>query len=217
MKIFATATGNNQKQPLLFIHDFMSSSDEWTPIIKLLQEDFYCISIDLPGHGKSQYTSFDTWDDVVIEFGKVLTLIKRPIMLVGRGLGGRIALGMCEKYNEQIIKLILIETIPGIPDALDKQKHYIDDLRIFNELGNKLTSEQAGWKNAIKFLSIGRMPSYGKIVSTYGSKIIYFLNNSDNTQMKLADEYQSKCEIEFFNGETSELFTKLMNKITSLK
>jgi 2-succinyl-6-hydroxy-2,4-cyclohexadiene-1-carboxylate synthase len=44
--------GNPDKEVILFLHGFMGYCHEFDETIKLLSDDFYCLTIDLPGHGK---------------------------------------------------------------------------------------------------------------------------------------------------------------------
>ncbi len=43
----------NDKPPLLFLHGFTGSSEDWRPIASKIDKSFPVIGIDLIGHGKS--------------------------------------------------------------------------------------------------------------------------------------------------------------------
>ena len=54
-------SGNSNKPLILFLHGFMGNSHEFDEIVNLLADDFYCLSIDLPGHGKTQVLNDDCY------------------------------------------------------------------------------------------------------------------------------------------------------------
>ena len=45
--------GNKSLPPLIFLHGLFGLSEDFLPMIKFLEKDFYCIAIDLPGNGLS--------------------------------------------------------------------------------------------------------------------------------------------------------------------
>ncbi|MGL5891657.1 MAG: alpha/beta fold hydrolase, partial [Bacteroidia bacterium] len=45
--------GSSRKPVLLFVHGVAETKLIWLPAIQLLENDFYCIAVDLPGHGAS--------------------------------------------------------------------------------------------------------------------------------------------------------------------
>jgi len=45
--------GNPDESIVVFLHGFMGSSNDWKQVISFLKKDFYCIALDLPGHGKT--------------------------------------------------------------------------------------------------------------------------------------------------------------------
>lgn len=83
-----TITGSLEKPPLLFLHGFLGSKEDWREVAVHLQETHCCYAIDLPGHGESQQQSH------ILEslFTTYLSLKLPPCPLIGYSLGGRLAL-----------------------------------------------------------------------------------------------------------------------------
>ncbi|RUS99491.1 hypothetical protein DSM107003_00750 [Trichormus variabilis SAG 1403-4b] len=52
---------NSQKPLIIFLHGFMGNLDEFDEAIKLLGEDFSYLTLDLPGHGKTQVLGGDEY------------------------------------------------------------------------------------------------------------------------------------------------------------
>ena len=53
MPIFSLVQGKKENPTLVFLHGFLGNVDDWTETISYLKENYYCICVDLPGHGHS--------------------------------------------------------------------------------------------------------------------------------------------------------------------
>lgn len=105
--------GNPYSPPLIFLHGFLGSSIDFLPMMEMLSADFYCVSIDLPGHGLSLLPASLSFTSVM---RSILTTLKRlkitQRVFVGYSLGGRLALmlhtsRLCEKS-------IILSAHPGL-------------------------------------------------------------------------------------------------------
>lgn len=89
---FEVGTG----QPIVFLHGWGRSGDDWNPVIESLGNDYRMIAIDLPGHGESEEPTGDLslngLVNVINEFFKTID-IDNPI-LVCHSFGARIAIKM---------------------------------------------------------------------------------------------------------------------------
>jgi 2-succinyl-6-hydroxy-2,4-cyclohexadiene-1-carboxylate synthase len=47
-----TVSGAPHRPAILFLHGFMGSGADWAGTISALDERFYCVAPDLPGHGR---------------------------------------------------------------------------------------------------------------------------------------------------------------------
>jgi 2-succinyl-6-hydroxy-2,4-cyclohexadiene-1-carboxylate synthase len=130
-------SGNPLNPPLLLLHGFMGSSEDWDEVIINLSLDFYCLTINLPGH-RSVLSSDDpapllpTWEKGLGDEGKcsipqiaqaihALLPADRPINLLGYSLGGRIALYLALHYPDRFHKVILESTSWGLPTESERQ------------------------------------------------------------------------------------------------
>ena len=113
-------TGDPRNPAVLFLHGFMGSSRDWKPVSSALGENFYCVAVDLPGHGDSLGLSSESYtmegsswaligllDELDVERSKV----------VGYSMGGRLALyfGLC--CPERCSGLFLESASPGLSSA----------------------------------------------------------------------------------------------------
>ncbi|MFC8381753.1 alpha/beta fold hydrolase [Nocardia sp. NPDC057272] len=77
-RVFVSTRGHRDRPTLLFIHGFPTSSFDWRDTMELLDDEFYCVAVDLPGFGLSDkplaysYSLFqqaDVVEAVVVELG----------------------------------------------------------------------------------------------------------------------------------------------------
>src|SRR3989339_1606850 len=96
-------------QAVVFLHGWMDSKVVFDNIVSILSKKYRCISIDLPGFGKS-----DLVNDVSL--GKISRMIDAVInrlgikkfSLVGHSFGGAVTLVYASRFEEKIIKIVLI-------------------------------------------------------------------------------------------------------------
>lgn len=95
---------------IVFIHGLASCMSAWRRLIPLLKNNFRCISLDLPGYGKSSAGfhkgSMLFYAEVISEFIAKLRLAK--VTLCGHSMGGQIAVATALNYPDIIEKLILL-------------------------------------------------------------------------------------------------------------
>lgn len=113
-------------RPVLFLHGFTGDHSTWEEVLASLTEDMKCISVDLPGHGKTvmpkdsaRYTVEETCKDLC---GILRALAIDKADLVGYSMGGRVALSMACLHPEKVTGLILESASPGLKDAASRVK-----------------------------------------------------------------------------------------------
>jgi 2-succinyl-6-hydroxy-2,4-cyclohexadiene-1-carboxylate synthase len=111
-------TGNCQKTPILFLHGFMGNCHEFDETIKLLYDDFYCLTIDLPGHGKTQVFGSDECYTMANTAQALINLLDNlkivQCFLVGYSMGGRLALYLNLHFPQRFYQVILESASPGL-------------------------------------------------------------------------------------------------------
>ena len=99
--------------PLLCLHGFMGSGNDWNPFIRGLQAvspKIHVAAPTLPGHGACPATPSMDW---IID--QTRSLPGRPV-IVGYSMGGRLAIHAAMHYGEFFSGLITISASPGISD-----------------------------------------------------------------------------------------------------
>ncbi|MFM2017939.1 MAG: hypothetical protein RL007_1595 [Bacteroidota bacterium] len=98
------------KQTIVFIHGLGLNRNIWNAVISELSEQYRCISIDLPGHGKSSDITTDgRMSSYVAEVRKVIDhLSLKNFMVCGHSMGGQIAIILSLQLSASIERLILV-------------------------------------------------------------------------------------------------------------
>jgi pimeloyl-ACP methyl ester carboxylesterase len=116
LKIKYYEHGKGNKRHVLFIHGLGASSLVWRDIPLALSEQFHTISVDLIGFGKSdkptelEYT-IRYFSQFIKSFLRQIEIKdNEKIMIVGHSLGGYIAVEYAIENNDQIGKLVLIDS-----------------------------------------------------------------------------------------------------------
>lgn len=118
-RVFSTTSSDDQNSPLILLHGFGSSLEQWRDNVTALAQDRPVYALDLLAFGDSQkaVTVFNTdlWSDQVYAFWK--TWIDRPVILLGHSLGALVALNNAVKFPEMAERLIML-TLPAAREEL---------------------------------------------------------------------------------------------------
>jgi 2-succinyl-6-hydroxy-2,4-cyclohexadiene-1-carboxylate synthase len=129
-----TAIGDPSQPPLLFLHGFLGDCTDFAIAISDLSQAFYCIAIDLPGHGKTEVLGNDESYSMtstvqgLIQFHQ--HLIQHPCGLIGYSMGGRLGLYLALYFPKYFTKIILESASPGLKTEAEKavRRQYEDQL-----------------------------------------------------------------------------------------
>ena len=130
--------GDRSNPSLLLLHGFMGCMADWHKIIAELCEAFYCIAVDLPGHGKSvNFARNRRWGTGETAEAIIDTLQQRHIQhthLLGYSMGGRLALYLAIHFPQFFDKVLLESASPGLMTSAEQQARVHQDQLIANRL-----------------------------------------------------------------------------------
>lgn len=99
---------------LVLLHGFLESSTIWNTIASQLSSHYRIVTIDLPGHGRSETIegihSMKLMAEVVHEVLNHLKINK--VTIVGHSMGGYVALAFAENQPTMLSRLILLNSTP---------------------------------------------------------------------------------------------------------
>ena len=186
------------KTPILFLHGFTGSSNDWKFILGKIPTNFTPIFIDLIGHGKSSSPdeiskySEEFQIDIINQLLDFLAIKK--IILVGYSMGGRLALSFTVNHPQKVKALILESTSFGIENHAERKERIFADAELSKQIVNKgKTDFIEYWMNIPLFESFRKVDD-SKIEKLRQNKI------SDNNVIGLQNSL-----VGFSQGKTNYL------------
>jgi len=224
-KLHYDTAGSKENAPLILLHGFMGSSKDWAKVMDALSADYFCVAVDLPGHGKTpplddaQHYTLEGAGKMVIETLDQLQIKK--CVLLGYSMGGRTALGLALSHPQYFSKVILESATPGIPDAADRAARRAADEKLAEKLKTvPLEKFLADWYEMPLFATLREQPQVLKEVVK---------RRSDNSSEELArslrnmgtgsqDSYwdrlpELQTELLILTGERDEKFKGIAEKM----
>jgi len=114
-----TTVGSPNAPPLLMLHGFLGSSQDFSAVLPALSQYFYCITPDVSGHGEtlttSGYYTFSATAQALVDLLDHLDIAKAH--LLGYSMGGRLALYLACQWPERFASVILESASPGLKTA----------------------------------------------------------------------------------------------------
>jgi 2-succinyl-6-hydroxy-2,4-cyclohexadiene-1-carboxylate synthase len=163
--------GDSNQPLILFLHGFMGDSYEFDRVISLLSEQFSCLTVDLPGHGKTRiiggeecYTMANT-AQALIDWLDELN-VKR-CALVGYSMGGRLALYLSLHFPERFSKVVLESTSPGLKTERDRVERIQRDFELAEKLENTdLLTFLSDWYNQPLFAYLRQHHDFATVIAS---------------------------------------------------
>ncbi|WP_413173689.1 2-succinyl-6-hydroxy-2,4-cyclohexadiene-1-carboxylate synthase [Anabaena azotica] len=216
--------GNLQKPLILFLHGFMGNIEEFDEAIKLLGDNFSYLTLDLPGHGKTQVLGNDEYHQMEYIAKGLINLLEElkieKCFLVGYSMGGRLALYLTLHFPEKFIKVVLESASPGLETNLERLARIKSD----SQIAKKLTriSEQSefhifldNWYNQPIFSNIQNHPKYQKMIESRLenkplelAKSLQFMGTGYQPSL-WENMKESKIPLLLLVGENDEKFIKI--------
>jgi 2-succinyl-6-hydroxy-2,4-cyclohexadiene-1-carboxylate synthase len=117
-------TTQGKGEPLVLLHGFTGSSQNWSPVMPTFAEKYNVIAPDLIGHGQTsspqnpqRYTMQHVCDDLAT---LIQTLTTQPVHLLGYSMGGRVALALAIAYPQLVKTLVLESASPGLQSKAER-------------------------------------------------------------------------------------------------
>jgi 2-succinyl-6-hydroxy-2,4-cyclohexadiene-1-carboxylate synthase len=164
-----TLTGNSNLPPLLLLHGWMGNCEDYAEVIESLRSQYYCIAIDLPGHGQTEVVGGD------LGYGFVHTAISITKFLdhlnidrcsiTGYSFGGRLALYLALEFPDRFDRVLLESTSPGLATEIDRQTRIIQDWQIIDRLETvNFADFVRDWYRQSIFIGLENHPNFEHLI-----------------------------------------------------
>ena len=120
LKIHATATGKG-RTTVVFVHGYTCDDTTWSEQVPALAKQFRVVTLDLPGHGKSDTPRVDQYSMEL--FARAVEAVRADvkaerIVLVGHSMGTPVILKYANLYPGRVAGLIYVDGLmPPNPGA----------------------------------------------------------------------------------------------------
>jgi 2-succinyl-6-hydroxy-2,4-cyclohexadiene-1-carboxylate synthase len=164
-----TQTDDLALPPLLLLHGWMGSSEDYLEVIDRLKVQFNCIAIDLPGHGRTEVSGGDLGYDFINTARGIVQLLDRlkidRCAIAGYSFGGRLALYLALEYPERFDRVMLESASPGLATEVDRQARIIQDWQIIDRLETDSFADFVrDWYRQSLFTGIENQPNFDNLI-----------------------------------------------------
>lgn len=140
-------------RPLVFLHDLACRRSTWRPVVTHLQDEFRCVSVDLPGHGQSPVQGLDSLSATVSLNALCGALGLVEPVLVGHVSGAAIALMHASLYPGAPVVAVDLEPL-HLPHYADRLEPYVDGLT-----GDGFAAAYRAWRAVHTLGPVDRTPA----------------------------------------------------------
>jgi pimeloyl-ACP methyl ester carboxylesterase len=115
---------------LVFLHGYIESGEIWSGIAQKLSKYYRIITLDLPGHGRSEFSgeeyTMEMMSDMVGSLINSLSINK--VIMIGHSLGGYITLAFLDRHSEYLSGYCLFHShpFPDNPETTEKRRKDIE-------------------------------------------------------------------------------------------
>jgi len=112
--------------PILFLHGFLGSLEDWESIGESIKYRYSFILIDLPGHGKTD--NVNSMSEAAVSIIDLLDKLGQDkVYLYGYSMGGRLALYLALYYPNRFKGVILESASPGLKTLREREERIAHD------------------------------------------------------------------------------------------
>ncbi|MYL33794.1 2-succinyl-6-hydroxy-2,4-cyclohexadiene-1-carboxylate synthase [Pontibacillus yanchengensis] len=121
--------------PILLLHGFTGTHHTWDNFVNDWNDQLTIITMDLPGHGKTDGNTHFTMESVCKDIDHLLQeLGMERLDVLGYSMGGRTALSFAMNYPRRVERLILESASPGLETAREQLTRQTKDESLAAEI-----------------------------------------------------------------------------------
>ncbi len=162
-------SGSTDKPLALFLHGFMGASHDFDEVISLLSDQFCCLAVDLPGHGKTLLIGGDECYSMPSTAQALINLLNQlnieKCFLVGYSMGGRLALYLTIQFPQRFSKVVLESASPGLKTQQERMERIQHDFKLAQNLETRdFSSFLSSWYNQPLFASLKQHHKFEHVI-----------------------------------------------------
>lgn len=157
-----STTGAPSKPAVVFLHGLLGSARDWQPVLDDMSYDYYCLAIDLPGHGDSKTVDVSGFEDTCeVIYQAITSHINGAFTLVGYSLGARLGMYLSAFYASKFAQngvsltgLIVENGHPGLDESEREARWQNDEAWASRFEGEPMESVLQDWYQQPVFSSL---------------------------------------------------------------
>lgn len=162
-------SGNKAQPVMLLLHGFMGNCQDFQEVVSVLAERFFCLAVDLPGHGKTEVIGPEECYNIANTAQALIQLLDRLAIekcyLLGYSMGGRLALYLTLHFPSRFQKVILESASPGLKMQEARLQRLKTDLLLAQKLETGDFKEfLLNWYNQPLFQSLKTQPKFDELI-----------------------------------------------------
>jgi 2-succinyl-6-hydroxy-2,4-cyclohexadiene-1-carboxylate synthase len=160
--------GNPGGKVLVLLHGFLGNIADWKESLFSFGDTFYCLAIDLPGHGQTRMDGRESSYSISNCAAGIMDLLAALKIdranLVGYSMGGRLALYLAVYYPQHWYKVIVASASPGLPAGPAKKERWWADQQLAVKLEKgDIRQFVSTWYRQPLFASLRKHPEFPEL------------------------------------------------------
>ncbi len=115
-------------QRVVFCHGLFGQGRNWTQVAKAIAADHRVLLVDMPDHGRSEWTDEFSYADAADRVAGLLTAAD-PVALVGHSMGGKIAMLVALRHPGLVERLCVVDVAPVDYGTASEFSRYVGAMR----------------------------------------------------------------------------------------
>ncbi len=116
---------------VVFLHGLFGQGRNFTQVAKALEPDLRSLLVDLPDHGRSDWTEhvdYVAMADAVAATLRAGYAADGPVHVVGHSMGGKVAMVLALRHPDLVRRLVVVDISPVVSDGESEFGHLLDSL-----------------------------------------------------------------------------------------
>ncbi|BAU15546.1 alpha/beta hydrolase fold protein [Leptolyngbya sp. NIES-3755] len=162
-KLSFNLTHRKDSMMVVFLHGFLGSGAEFDAIVD--QFPFSCLTVDLPGHGKTRFSDEYTMENTANAIVGLLNELEiSQANLVGYSMGGRLGLYLALNYPERFSKAVIESGSPGLKTEQERLERIERDRTLTTQIETDFNQFLLNWYNQSLFQSVKAHPKFDQML-----------------------------------------------------
>ncbi|MET0693892.1 MAG: alpha/beta fold hydrolase [Propionibacteriaceae bacterium] len=145
VRLHSTQLGTSGPR-VVFLHGLFGQGKNWTSIAKSLADGYRLTLVDLPNHGRSDWTGEVSYAEMAMAVGDLLAdrAASEPFAVVGHSMGGKVAMALALLRPELVERLCVVDISPVRYTRLTNFADYVAGMRSLDlgSLPDRTTADQ---------------------------------------------------------------------------